>query len=166
MTMLKTSHFAIIGAIALVISQGENIRSISARTTATADRKAIQKDHLKTEKERTRNAKELSKVALERYQANCIMVVESSTKKESYFQPGNAVVDTALGKPLRENALICNRLGDTAVVVNGAVENIASIATEDLPQFTAILESRGYSIAVPQTPKNPTPKATENTTDV
>jgi hypothetical protein len=168
MTTLKTSHMAILGALILLLANGENIRSLSARTTATTDRKTLIKDRLKTEKDRAKDAGNLSKVALERYKSNCILVVDSTSKTQSYFTPGASVIDTALGKPLRDNAMICNTLGDTAIVTNGVIENIASIATEDLPQFTAILESRGYHIAMPTipTPQPPKHKTPKGSTDV
>lgn len=161
---LKTTHLAVIGAVLLLISQGENIRSSSAKTQKISDRKTIHKDYIKSEKERARNAGDLSKVALGRYKANCIMVVDGDSKKESYFQPGAGVVDTALGKPLREGAFICNRLGDTAIVVNGTIENIASISAEDLAEFIAILERRGYRPYKPQAPQKQQEK--EKTNDV
>jgi len=158
MKRLKTSHLAVVGAILLLIANGENIRTLNAKTAATSDRKTIVKDRLKTEKERTQNAKELSKVALERYRANCIMVVDAQTKAQSYFAPGNSAIDTALGKSLRESAMICNALGDTAIVTNGVIENIATITAEDITQANAILESRGYRLAMPtQQKENPKP---------
>ncbi len=150
MTTLKTSHLAVAGFVCILLLNGENLRNVSARTEAVKTRKDSHKEHLKLEQERGRNALDLSKIALDRYRQNCILVVDSTTKKEAYFQPGSAVLDTALNRSVRENAPICNRLGDTAIVTNGAIENLASIATEDWETFTAVLERRGYK---PSTPK-------------
>jgi hypothetical protein len=150
MTTIKTSHLALIGLLGVLLINGENIRSVTAKTAVTGARKDTHKERVKLEKERTRNAGELSKVALDRYRSNCILVLDSATQKETYFQPGSPVIDTALGKAVRESAVICNRLGDTAIVTNGTIENIAPITADDWPAFAAVLESRGYRPSVPQ----------------
>jgi hypothetical protein len=146
---LKTSHLAVVGLLGLLILNGENMRAFSTKNADTATRKDAHKSRVKLEKERSKNTKDLSQVALERYRANCIMVVDGSSKKETYFQPGAAVIDTALNRTVRDGAAICNRLGDTAIVTNGATENIASITAEDWQAFAALLESRGYQAAQP-----------------
>jgi hypothetical protein len=150
---LKTSHLAIVGLFGLLLLNGENMRAFTAKNAATGSRKDAHKERVKLEKERAKNAKELSQAALERYRGNCIMVVDGATGKESYFQPGTAVTDIALNKPVRDGASVCNRMGDTAIVTNGAIENIAQISAEDWQAFAATLESRGYRAAQPATPK-------------
>ena len=150
MIKIKTSHLAVAGFLCILLLNGENLRNVSARTEAVKTRKDSHKEHIKLEQERGRNALDLSKIALDRYRQNSIFVVDFTTKKEAYFQPGSAVVDIALNRSVRENAPICNRLGDTAIVTNGAIENLASISTEDWDTFTAVLERRGYK---PSTPK-------------
>jgi hypothetical protein len=146
---IKTSHLAIGGLLLLALANGENIRNATAKTAATKGRKDTHKEYVKQEKERSQNASDLSKVALDRYKAKCILVVDGGSKKEAYFAPGSPVIDTALNRPVREGAAICNKLGDTAIVTNSAIEDIASITEEDMEAFTAILEKRGYSAAQP-----------------
>jgi hypothetical protein len=150
---IKTSHIAIVGLLLIALANGENIRNATAKTAATKGRKDTHKEHVKKEKERSQNASDLSKVALDRYRDKCILVVDGGTKKEGYFIPGSPVIDTALNRPVREGAPICNKLGDTAIVTNSAIEDIASITADDMDAFTAILEARGYK-AIQTQPKS------------
>lgn len=150
MKTLKTSHLALTGLVCILLLNGENLRNSSARTEAVKGRKDSHREHVKLEKERARNALDLSKIALDRYRQNCIFVTDLKAQKESYFQPGTAVVDTALNRPVREGAPICNKLGDTAIVTNGVIENIAAIAVEDWDAFAAILKRRGYKPSKPK----------------
>lgn len=147
---LKTSHMAIVGLLLLALANGENIRNATAKTAATKGRKEAHKEHVKAEKERAQNASDLSKVALDRYRNNCILVVDGASGKEGYFTAGTPVKDVALGRAVRDEKEICNKLGDTAIVTNGAIENIASITADDTDAFTAILEKRGYKATQPQ----------------
>lgn len=142
---IKTSHIAIVGLLAIALMNGENIRNSTAKTASTKTRKESFKERIKEEKERSANARELSKVAIDRYKAKCIIVIDESKKKEAYFVPGSLVLDTALGRPVRDGAAICNKLGDTAIVANGAIEDIASVDEEDWEAFTALMERRGYT---------------------
>lgn len=146
---LKTHHIALVGLLLVALANGENIRSFTAKNEATGTRKAAHKERLKLDKERARDAKDMSQVALERYRQNCIMVVDQATRKEVYFAPGLAVLDTGLGRSVRDGAAVCNRLGDTALIVNGVMEELASVTADDLDQLTAVLDRRGYRIATP-----------------
>jgi hypothetical protein len=91
MIKIKTSHLAVAGFLCILLLNGENLRNVSARTEAVKTRKDSHKEHINLEQERGRNALDLSKIALDRYRQNCIFVVDFTTKKEAYFQPGSAV---------------------------------------------------------------------------
>lgn len=140
---VKASHI-IWGSIALVaLSQGENIRQSLAKGNQVRRNQTEFSDRIRENRTEARQAEKLSKVALDRYKNNCILVVDSSTGKEGYFQPGTTVLDTQLAQPLRPGAFICNRLGDTAVVSQaGTIADIARVSTPDLPGFKKLLEQR------------------------
>lgn len=140
---IKTSHI-ILGSITLIaLSQGENVRQSLAKGDQVRQEQASFSDRIRQNRTEARQAQRLSKVALDRYQSNCILVVDGETGKEDYFQPGTTVLDTHLAKPLRSAAFVCNRLGDTAVVSQaGTITDIARVATPDLPQFKKLLEQR------------------------
>ena len=143
MKTIKTTHL-IWGAIALIaLSQGENLRSSLAKGNQIKQEQTEFSDRIRENRTEARQAEKLSKVALDRYRNNCILVVDDKTGKESYFQPGTSVLDTQLSKPLRPSAFICNRLGDTAIVSQaGTVTDIARVSTPDLPEFKKLMEAR------------------------
>ncbi|NJM47950.1 MAG: hypothetical protein HC860_18730 [Alkalinema sp. RU_4_3] len=155
---MKTAHIALLGALLVALSNGENIRSLTAKSAQTGTRKTEHKDRVKRDKERARDAKDLSATALDRYRQNCIMVLDQTTGKEVYFAPGMTAIDSGLGRSVRESAAVCNKLGDTALIVNGVMEEIASVDAEDLDKLAAILERRGYRMAGPSSaPAAPKP---------
>jgi hypothetical protein len=139
----KTSHI-IIGLGALVLlSQGENVRSFVEKNNQVRSQQAEFSDRIRQNRIEAREAEQLSKIALSRYRNNCILVIDQSTKKESYFQPNALVVDSKLNRTLRPGATICNRAGDTAVVSEaGTITDIARVTTPDLPQFKKLLQQR------------------------
>jgi hypothetical protein len=140
---IKTSQI-IWGSLALIaLSQGENMRSSFAKGNQAKQEQTEFSDRIRQNRTEARNAEKLSKVALSRYKANCILVVDQETGKEAYFQTGGSVIDSQLGHPLRASVPICNRLGDTAVVTQaGTIADIARITTPDLPEFKKLLEKR------------------------
>jgi hypothetical protein len=139
----KTSHI-IIGLGALVLlSQGENVRSFVDKNNQVRSQQAEFSDRIRQNRIEAREAEQLSKVALSRYRNNCILVIDQTTRKESYFQPNALVVDSKLNRVLRPGASICNRAGDTAVVSEaGTITDIARVTTPDLPQFKKLLQQR------------------------
>jgi len=143
MKTIKTTHL-IWGSIALIaLSQGENVRSSLSKGNQIKQQQTEFSDRIRESRTEARQAEKLSKVALDRYRNNCILVVDEQTGKESYFQPGTTVLDTQLAQPLRPSAFICNRLGDTAIVSQaGTITDIARITTPDLPEFKKIMEGR------------------------
>jgi hypothetical protein len=140
---IKTTHI-IWGSIALIaLSQGENVRQSLAKGNQIRQEQASFSDRIRQNRTEARIAEKLSKVALDRYRSNCILVVDEATGKEDYFQPGTTVLDTQLAHTLRPGAFICNRLGDTAIVSQaGTITDIARVATPDLPEFKKLLEQR------------------------
>jgi hypothetical protein len=74
-----------------------------------------------------KNRQREAKLATERLKS-CVQVVDAATQKPAYFFEGQAVVDVQNGRPLRPGLIICNQLGDTAVVgLDGKIE-VGSVA--------------------------------------
>lgn len=140
---IKTSHI-IWGSIAiLTLSQGENVRQSLAKGNQVRQEQAEFSDRIRLNRTEARQAEKLSKVALDRYRNNCILVVDRDSRQQSYFQPGEPVVEPKLNRNIRTGAFICNKLGDTAVVNEaGTITDIARVATLDIPQFKKLLEQR------------------------
>lgn len=133
-----------IGALILIgLSNGENVRSSLQKGGDIKQAQSEFSDRIRRNKTEARNAQKLSQIALERYQNNCILVVDSSSGKESYFQPGSTVLDTQLGRTLRSGASICNRLGDTAIVSEaGTIVDVARITIAHQAEFKQLLSQR------------------------
>jgi hypothetical protein len=140
---IKTTHIIIgLGVIAL-LSQGENVRSSMERANQERTQRTEFSDRIRHNRLEAREAEQLSKVALDRYRNNCIIVVDRKTRKDTYFYPGANVVDSKVSRALRPGAFICNKLGDTAVVSEaGTVTDIARVTTPDLPQLQKLLSQR------------------------
>lgn len=140
---LKTSHL-IWGSIALIaLSQGENVRQSLAKGNQIRQEQSEFSDRIRLNRTESRQAEKLSKVALDRYRNNCILVVDKETRQPIYLTPGEAVVEPKLNRSLRPGAFICNKLGDTAVVTEaGTITDVARIATPDIPQFKKLLQQR------------------------
>ena len=140
---IKTSHMIIgLGVLAL-LSQGENVRHSLEKSNQIRALQNDFNDRIRINRTEAREATQLSKVALDRYKSNCILVVDSETKSESYFYPNSLVTDSKLNRTLRPGALVCNRVGDTAVVSEaGTITDIARVAIPDLPQLKKLLQQR------------------------
>lgn len=140
---IKTTHL-LWGAVALVaLSQGENVRSSVTKNGEIKQQQSAFSDRIRENRTEARQAEKLSKIALDRYRSNCILVVDEGTGKETYFQLGTSVIDTQLARTLRSGASVCNRLGDTAQVSQaGTITDIARVTVPDLPEFNKLLEAR------------------------
>ncbi|KAM3100455.1 hypothetical protein ACKFKF_11590 [Phormidesmis sp. 146-12] len=140
---IKTSHL-ILGAIALIaLSQGESIKQSIAKNQAIKQDQLAFNERLRKNRDDARNAQDLSKVAIERYKANCILIKDQKTGKEAYFREGATTVDSALNRRVRDNAIVCNRLGDTAVIQDGLITDIARVALADKPEMQNLLDQQG-----------------------
>ncbi len=140
---IKTSHI-IWGFVAiLALSQGENVRQSLAKGNQVRQEQADFSSRIRQNSTEARQAEKLSKVALDRYRNNCILVVDRDSGEQSYFQPGELVVEPKLNRTIRAGAFICNKLGDTAIVSEaGTITDIARISTPDLPAFEKLLERK------------------------
>jgi hypothetical protein len=138
---IKTTHIILLLIGLFALSNGENVRKTLAKGQQINEQRSEFRDRLRQNKEETRNAKKLSELALERFRANCILVADTTTKKEAFFQEGALVGDVeGTGRTLRAGAIVCNSLGDTAEIdANGAITDIARVSTEDIPQMKALL---------------------------
>ncbi len=142
--MQITTTRVILGiALLFALSQGENVRKSLDKSNATREEQSQFQDRIRQNRTEARQAEKLSKVALDRYRNNCIMVVDQETGQESYFQPGTKVVDVQLGRTLRSGVPICNKLGDTGIVSEaGTITDVARVAVPDVPAFNELLSKR------------------------
>lgn len=141
---IKTSYI-LYGAIALIIiSQGDRVGEAVDRNDRIRSEQANFADLVRTNRASIRQAEKLSQIALDRYRNNCALVVDATNGEEALFQPGEPVIDPRQqNRTLRSGLLICNRLGDTAVISqNGTITDIARVATPDLQEFKQLLGSR------------------------
>lgn len=140
---IKTSYI-IWGSLAiLALSQGENVRLSLAKGNRVRQEQTEFSDRIRLNRTEARQAEKLSKVALDRYRNNCIIVSDRDSRQPSYFQPGEPVVEPKLNRSIRSGAFVCNTLGDTAVInETGTITDIARVATPDLPAFKKLLEQR------------------------
>lgn len=144
---LKTTHIIWVSIALIGLSQGENVRQSVAKGNQIRQQQSEFSDRIRINRDEARQAEKLSKVALNRYRNNCILVIDKATGKEAYLAEGQPITDRQLKRPLRPGVTICNRLGDTAVVASdGTVTDIARITTPDLPTFKKLLEQRNGSI--------------------
>ncbi len=143
MVKITTSRI-ILGAVLLIaISQGENVRKSLDKSNAIRQEQSDFQDRVRQNRTESRQAEKLSKIALDRYRNNCILVVDEATGKESYFQPGTTVVDLQLGRTLRSGVPVCNKLGDTGIVSEaGTLTDVARVAIPDVPTFNQLLAKR------------------------
>lgn len=140
---LKTTHIIWVSIALIGLSQGENVRQSVAKGNSYRQQQSEFSDRIRINRDEARQAEKLSKVALDRYRNNCILVIDKATGKEAYLAEGQPITDRQLKRPLRTGAIVCNRLGDTAVVDSvGTITDIARIATPDLPTFKKLLEQR------------------------
>ena len=142
---LRTTHLIWLSVALVGLSQGENVRQSVAKGNQIRQQQSEFSDRIRTNREEAKQAQKLSKVAIDRYRNNCILVTDLSTKKETYFSEGQDVIDRQLNRRIRTGATVCNRLGDTAIVDStGAIADIARVSTDDLPTVQKILEKRKH----------------------
>jgi hypothetical protein len=140
---IKSSHLIVGLGILALLSQGEKVRSALEKNNQAQTEQTEFNDRIRQNRTEAREAEKLSQVALARYKNNCILVVDSETKQESYFQPNALVTDSKLNRTLRPGVYVCNKVGDTAVVSEaGTITDIARVAVPDLPQLKKFLGQR------------------------
>lgn len=143
MVKITTTRFILGAALLIAISQGENVRSSMEKSSSIRQEQSNFQDRVRQNRTESRQAETLSKIALDRYRNNCILVVDETTGKESYFQPGTQVVDLQLGRTLRSGVPVCNKLGDTGIVSEaGTLTDVARVAIPDVAAFNQLLSKR------------------------
>lgn len=135
MIIKMTQVLIVLPLIAIAVSKGEVVRDSVQQGAVIQQEQSNFSARLRHNRQETKQALKLSKVALDRLKTNCIKTVDVDTKQESYFQPGERVLDTKLKRSIREGAVICNSLGDTAVVQDGVIADIARVSLEDKDQY-------------------------------
>ncbi len=127
----------------IILSNGENVRGSLEQGNQRRLQQSNFSARVKENRTLARNAEKLSKVALDRYRNNCILVRDGRSTKEDYFKEGILVMNTKATSTMRPGAFVCNRLGDTAVVgIDGKMEDIARVTTADQEEFKSLLQQR------------------------
>lgn len=131
------SHLIVGGSLlAIFISKGEVLRATVQEGSTISANQSTASSESRQLREQAKNAQKLSKVALERLESNCIQTVDAETKKDSYYQEGEIVLDNQLHRPLRPGAFICNSLGETAVIADdGSISSIARVALKEKVEY-------------------------------
>lgn len=124
---MKTSQLMMLGAIAMLAMNAPELATMQS-----------QQSLIKTTRNQTRQD---SRIALERYRANCARVVESQTFQEGQLVEGWRYVDPATKQPLRDGAAICTKHGDTAISDQGKATDIKRVATQDLQALEQLLKA-------------------------
>jgi len=140
---IKTSHIilACIGLIAL--QNGENVRASLEKGNTIRQQQSNFNDHIRENRIKARHAAKLSKVAIERFENNCILVGTGKAGIPTYFRDNQPVLDSQMSAPLRPGAFICNQLGDTAVVSeDGRISDIARVSSAEQDRFRQLLKAR------------------------
>ncbi|MBD1942515.1 hypothetical protein H6F50_09125 [Coleofasciculus sp. FACHB-712] len=140
---LKTSHILLASAALILLSNGERVRGSLEKSESIRQEQSSFNDYIRQNRTKARMAEKLSKVALDRYRNNCILVRTAKTTREDYFSEGTRVMNPRLSQTLRPGAFICNSLGDTAIVSdNGTITDIARITMTDQEEFKQLLSQR------------------------
>lgn len=138
---ITTTHLFLGAIVLLIVSQGENIRrnvQVSAREEA---KKRDISETVRESKIEEKEAEKLSTIAVNRYKNNCVFVVDAEKDVDSYFYPGQVVTASKLKRALRPGLVVCNRLGDTAVVSSqGSIDKIARVIDKDLSKLPKTLQ--------------------------
>lgn len=115
-------------ALSLALSQGNirqnadaigNVRSIAQQNAAS------QMELQATEQ----SAQQRAKIAVSRYQSGCVMVVASNAPNQfTTLSEGQPVLDAVRRSPLPVGSVVCDALGNSAVIAPGA--NGQPVATQ------------------------------------
>lgn len=126
--------------LAVLLMNGENIKSSINKGNAVKAAQSSHQDRLKLNKQDAREAIDLSKVALDRAKS-CIRVVDSEKKVDSYLTEGQIVIDSLLKRTVRPKATVCSGLGDTGIIDStGAITDLARVTDTDMATYKSILK--------------------------
>ncbi|MBD1835377.1 hypothetical protein H6F61_22490 [Cyanobacteria bacterium FACHB-472] len=140
---IKTSHIILAGIGLIALQNGENVRGSLEKSNTIRQQQSSFNDHIRENRTKARYAAKLSKVAIERYENNCILVGTGKAGIPTYFRNNQLVLDPQMSAPLRPGAFICNQLGDTAVVSEeGRISDIARVSIADQGRFRQLLKAR------------------------
>ena len=140
---IKTSHIILAGIGLIALQNGENVRASLEKGNTIRQQQSSFNDYIRENRTKARHAAKLSKVAIERFENNCILLVTSKSGTPTYFKEDQPVLDAQMSTPLRPGAFICNQLGDTAVVSeDGRISDIARVSIADQDRFKQLLQAR------------------------
>lgn len=143
--MKITQRKLLIGiGILVLLANGDRLRAgledsaeISAQKT-TASQLARQDQAQARALERQAKAESL--LAKQRYESGCTRVIRTDTMTEAHFSPGIGAVDMANQDiKLRDGLVVCNGLGDTAIVVDGVMTDIKKLTTADMQAIRSLV---------------------------
>lgn len=140
---VKTSHIILAGIGLIALQNGENVRASLQKGNTIRQQQSNFNDYIRENRIKARHAAKLSKVAIERFENNCILVGTGKAGIPTYFRDNQPVLDPQMSAPLRPGAFICNQLGDTAVVSEeGRISDIARVSIADQDTFRQLLKAR------------------------
>lgn len=136
---IKTKHVVWSAIAGLMVMNGPNLAAIADQTNQINQQRQANRYQNMVDKAAAKSAQERSAVALERAKT-CVEVFDSKSGKPGYLTEG-ALVTVAQGAktPLSDDRIVCNQFGDTAIVRDGRVTDLAAVTREDLPKFKKIL---------------------------
>lgn len=141
---IKTTALVItVPLIFIALSKGENIRKSLKQGENIRQEQNDFSSQVRASKEQVKKAKRLSEVALARVKV-CTPTVVPGLKANNYYKAGDPVVDNHK-RPLGEGRIICNELGETALVgPNSTMTDVASVSTDDFDRFMKDFNKRKY----------------------
>lgn len=138
---LKMTHLLFgVPVVLITMLKGEDVRNSVQQSSLISQEQMTTSSQSRILREEAKNARKFSKVAIERLKSNCIQTVDATTRKDDYYQPGAIVLDNNLKRPIRDGAFVCNSLGDTAVIQNGSIVDIARVSLVDKNEYDSLFK--------------------------
>lgn len=116
----------LIVAVFLALNGRENLATMQqqqqqAKAIAQANQQAEMKARLATA-----SSQRQAETAKERYDSGCQMVfAQNDPNKFAAIQQGRAVLDATTGYPIPDGSVVCDTVGNTAIIANGVADNLA-----------------------------------------
>lgn len=144
---LKASYFVLAGLFGPLIFMAPELQE-EAEYAETNRAQLLQAEQSATEKIELANREVLnSDVALARIAGACIPVLDYETKEiRRFVDGGNVIASTdaknGLTQSFEDGVCVANSLGDTAIVRNGVMTDLARVGPEDLTDYTTLFDQQ------------------------
>lgn len=114
------------------ISSGGDVSEKAERAASRRQDSQRISERVRASQDRERDAKRLSGVALRRYRANCLPVVDRETNKEAIHTDDTIFVDRDTGFPLPTGTVVCNSRYWTGILdESGRATDVATATRHD-----------------------------------